>query len=139
MIINEKESKTISCLRNPLCMMNELKKGNCSPIENMTTDEIIALYHKMDAVIEEEGSTKRFLGNYDEMYVIELNGVKDTLLKEYNKRKSIEAKRNYNEGYQIGFANAIDCLYSKLKFKLQTEGTIDKKTLKQLIDDIKDN
>lgn len=50
------------------------------------TKTLCPLYNKMDAVIEDEGNTRRSLNNYDEMYVLELSSVKNFLLKEINKR-----------------------------------------------------
>lgn len=41
----------------------------------------------MDSIIEDEGSIKRSFGTYDEVYIIELNGVKSSLLHEIYQRK----------------------------------------------------
>ena len=86
MILTEKESSTLNYLRNPLYAIHKIKQGNGSSIDDLTNEEVISLYSKMDEIIEDEGNFRRSLGNFDEMYVIELCGVKETLLKECNKR-----------------------------------------------------
>ena len=84
MFLNEKESKVLSYLRNPSAIMRE----NHSPVtvNDLSNEEIVSLYNKMDAIIENEGNIKRSLGNFDEMYVLELSGIKNFLLKEIHSR-----------------------------------------------------
>lgn len=86
MLLTEKESKVLNYLRNPALRLNEIMRKNRSPVDDLTNVEIVTLYNKMDAVITDEGNTRRGLGCFDEMYVLELSGVKDTLLKECNNR-----------------------------------------------------
>ena len=83
MLLTETESKVLRYLRNPFEMFREKQH---SPINDLSNENIVSLYNKMDAVIEDEGKTRRSLGNYDEMYVLELSGVKNFLLQEINKR-----------------------------------------------------
>lgn len=82
MLLTETESKVLKYLRNPFEMFRE----KYSPINDLSNEDIVSLYNKMDAVIEDEGNTRRSLGNFDEMYVLELSSVKNFLLKEINKR-----------------------------------------------------
>ena len=86
MLLNEKESKVLNYLRYPAIRLNEILREKHSPVDDLSNVEIVTLYNKMDAVIEDEGNTRRGLGCFDEMYVLELSGVKDTLLKECNNR-----------------------------------------------------
>lgn len=82
MILTEKEKKVLNWLSNPLYRM----QCDDVSIDDLSDEEIISLYNKVDAVIEYEGNIRRSLGNYDEMYVVILLGVKESLQKECNKR-----------------------------------------------------
>ena len=87
MLLTEIENKVLNYLRNPTFSVNEIMRGeNRSPVDDLSNVEIVTLYNKMDSVIEKEGNTRRALGDFDEMYVLELLGVKDKLLKECNNR-----------------------------------------------------
>lgn len=86
MALNEKEKEVIWCLRNPLYRAHQIMKDVHSPVADLSNEELLSLYNKMDVVIEAEGDTRRALGNFDEMYILELAGVKDSLLKEIKKR-----------------------------------------------------
>lgn len=82
MLLTETESKVLRYLRNPF----EMFRAKYFPINDLSNEDIVSLYNKIDAVIEDEGKTRRSLGNFDEMYVLELLSVKNFLLKEINKR-----------------------------------------------------
>jgi len=84
--LSDNEKDVINYLRNPVYACNRAKQGCGNPLENMSNEELLSLYIKMDTVIENEGNIRRALGCYDEIYVLELTGVKDILLKEYNSR-----------------------------------------------------
>lgn len=86
MILTEKENEVLMYLRNPLYRDNKIMQCNNSPVDELSDEEIIALYNKMDTIIEDDGNTRRSLGNFDEMYVLELLGVKDALLKKCKHR-----------------------------------------------------
>lgn len=97
MALNEKEKEVIWCLRNPLYRAHQIMQGVHSPVADLSNEELLSLYNKMDVVIEEEGDTRRSLGEFDEMYILDLAGVKNSLLKEIKKRglyKSITKKEN---------------------------------------------
>ena len=83
MKLNEKEAKVLVYLRNP---SNKRMKRNPSPVNDLSNEEILSLYEKMDSIIECEGELRRSLGSFDEVYRIELLGVKDFLLKECKNR-----------------------------------------------------
>ena len=63
MLLTETESKVLRYLRNPFEMFQEKH----SPINDLSNEDIVSLYNKMDAVIEDEGNMRRSLGNYDEI------------------------------------------------------------------------
>lgn len=87
MPLTEIENKVLNYLRNPTFSINEIMRGeNRSPIDDLSNVEIVTLYNKMNSVIAEEGNTRRALGDFDEMYVLELLCVKEKLLKECNDR-----------------------------------------------------
>ncbi len=83
MILTETESKVLRYLRCPSERIQEKR----SLLDDVSDEELVSLYNKMDAIIEEEGYTRRSLGSFDEMYVLELSHVKTSLLKEVNNRK----------------------------------------------------
>lgn len=82
----------VDYLRYPL---NYISKSNIKrmEIEDLSNDEILTMYGKIDDYIEHEGKERRAFGSYDEMYVLELLNVKDRLKKEID-------KRHENEGVQ---------------------------------------
>ena len=82
MVLTETEIKVLRYLRNPFEMFREKQ----SLVKNLSDEEIVSLYNKMDAIIEDEGNTRRSLGNFDEMYVLELSCAKDVLLNDIKKR-----------------------------------------------------
>lgn len=82
MVLTETESKVLHYLRYPIVRMREKH----SPVEDLSDEEVASLYNKMDDIIKDEGDTRRSFGDFDEMYVIELSCVKDSLLKEVNNR-----------------------------------------------------
>ena len=86
MKLNEKESKVLVYLRNPSYRLNERMKRKPSPVNDLSNEEVLSLYEKMDSVIEYEGELRRSLGSFDEMYRVELAGVKEALLKECKDR-----------------------------------------------------
>ena len=89
-MLNEKEKFIVSYLRNPLIYVNRKDiEMVVHLIDELSNDEIIALYEKMDKYIEEEGHQRKELGSYDEMYVLELLTVKDRLQKEIEKRNIV--------------------------------------------------
>lgn len=47
------------------------------------------------------------------------------------------SSNSYDQGYQEGFSEGVDRLYSEIKFRLKTDGFIDKKTLKKICKDLK--
>ncbi len=51
-------------------------------LRKLSDEEIETLYNKMDSIIKNEGINRRALGEYDEMYVVELLRVKEILHKE---------------------------------------------------------
>ena len=61
-------------------------QGKHSPVDDLSDKEIVSLYNKMDSIIESEGELRRGVDSLDEIYVLELSCVKDTLLKECNNR-----------------------------------------------------
>ena len=86
MKLTETELEVINYLRYLHVRMNK-KYHNYSPVQNLSDKEVVSLYNKMDLIIEDEGSIKRSFGTYDEVYIIELNGVKSSLLHEIYQRK----------------------------------------------------
>ena len=86
MILTEKEKEVLVYLRNPLYRAFKIMQGGNSPVADLTNEELCSLYNKMDAVIEDEGNTRRSLGDFDEMYVLELSGAKDNLAKAIKRR-----------------------------------------------------
>ena len=82
MVLTEKENKVLKHLRN----LSERIQVNYSPTADLSDEEIVSLYNKMDAIIEEEGKLRRGLGSFDEMYILELSAVKNILLEELDKR-----------------------------------------------------
>lgn len=83
MILTETEKQVLKFLRYPFVRM----QAKYSPLNDLSKEEIISLYNKMDEIIEEEGRVRRSLGSIDEMYVLELFDVKNFLLQEINNRK----------------------------------------------------
>lgn len=80
MVLTEIEKEVLVYLRNPSYRLKEAIQEQTSPINKLSNDEIVSLYKKMDAIIEAEGETRRAMGIYDEMYVLELLNVKENLL-----------------------------------------------------------
>ena len=89
MILTETESKVLRYIRNSL----ERMRVKHSPVDDLPDEEIVSLYNKMDAIIEDERITRRSFGNFDEMYVLELLRVKNSLLKEIKKEVCIYRNR----------------------------------------------
>ena len=50
-MLTENENKVLMYLRNPSAMFREKH----SPVKDLSDEEIISLYNKMDAIAEEEG------------------------------------------------------------------------------------
>ena len=88
LLLSDSEKEAIGYIRNPLFRSYKIMQGNGSPVDALSNGELAALYEKMDKVIDEEGKFRRSLGDFDEMYVLELSGVKETLRKEIEKRKA---------------------------------------------------
>lgn len=86
MLLNEKEEDVISCLRNLVVRFNSSTKTVTELLSELTNEELLSLYNKMDNYIIEEGEFRTSLGSYDEFYVLELTSVKERLNKEYIKR-----------------------------------------------------
>ena len=86
MVLTKNESEALRYLRNPAYSSTGIMRTVHSPVEELTDEELVSLYNKMDDVIKDEGNTRRKLGCFDEMYVLELSGVKDILLKECSNR-----------------------------------------------------
>lgn len=86
MAVNEKEKEVLWYLRNPLYSSYKIIQGDNSPVADLSNEELLSLYNKMDEIIEEEGNTRRGLGCFDEMYILELSGAKESLLKEISDR-----------------------------------------------------
>ena len=55
MKLNEKEAKVLVYLRNPSYRLNKRMKRNPSPVNDLSNEEILSLYEKMDSIIEYEG------------------------------------------------------------------------------------
>lgn len=87
MILTEKETEVLVYLRNFSYRVHQIMQGANSPVADLSNEELLSLYNKMDDVIKEEGETRRGLGCFDEMYIVELAGVKEALLKEIKKRR----------------------------------------------------
>ena len=85
MKLTETELEVINYLRYLHVRMNK-KYHNYSPVQNLSDKEVVSLYNKIDLIIVDEGSIKRSFGIYDEVYMIELNGVKSSLLHEIENR-----------------------------------------------------
>lgn len=83
-MLNDKEKFIVDYLRNPLAFVAR-KDVKTPAINELSNDELLELINKMDEYIEEEGQQKRVLGLYDEMYVLELISVKNSLKSEYGK------------------------------------------------------
>ena len=81
MVLTEKEKEVLNCLRNPI-----ITQRDTSLVDNLSDKEIISLYNKMDAIMEEEGNFRRSIGSFDEMYLIELCNVKEILFEECTNR-----------------------------------------------------
>ena len=79
MVLTEKERKVLRYLRCPLF---EGMEGKGSPLNDLSNKEILSLYNKMDEIIEDERKVRYSLGNYDELFVLELSCVKDSLSRE---------------------------------------------------------
>lgn len=86
MLLNEKEEDVISCLRNLVVRFNSSTKTVTELLSELTNEELLSLYNKMDNYIIEEGEFRTSIGSYDEFYVLELTSVKERLNKEYIKR-----------------------------------------------------
>lgn len=87
MILTKKEKNIIKNLRHPI-VGTEIKTRS-ETISELENEELLSLFNKMDSYIEEEGEVRRSLGLYDEMYIIELLAIKDTLNSEYEKRNKV--------------------------------------------------
>lgn len=85
MKLTETELEVLNYLRYLHVRMNK-KYHNYSPVQNLSDKEVVSLYNKIDSIIEDEGSIKRSFCTYDEVYMIELNGVKSSLLHEIENR-----------------------------------------------------
>lgn len=88
-MLSENEKTIVNYLRNPLfyVLRKDVKKPN---LDELSNDELHALYDKMDKYIDEEGQKRRALGFYDEMYILELLSVKDRLLEEIKMKSEIK-------------------------------------------------
>ena len=86
MVLTETERKVIGYLRNPLFRTVIMAREKYSPVDDLSNEELVSLYNKMDAVIEDEGNNRRGIGCLDEMYIVELSSVKSFLHKECIKR-----------------------------------------------------
>lgn len=82
MVLTEKENKILGHLRS----LSERSQVNYSSTDDLSDEEIVSIYEKMDAVIEEERTVRRSLGFFDEVYVSELAHVKRVLSEEIIKR-----------------------------------------------------
>lgn len=85
-MLNETEKEVLSYLRNPLYRNIRIMQGKQSPVDDLSDEEIVSLYGKMDSIIESEGELRRGVGSLDELYMVSLLCAKDTLLKECNHR-----------------------------------------------------
>ena len=87
MVLTEKEREVLMYLKNPFPSMGMgASQGGYSPVYDLSNEEIVSLYKKMDAIMEYEGNVRRSLGNFDEMYVLQFSGLKGTLLREIEGR-----------------------------------------------------
>ena len=87
MVLTEKEKEVLMYLINPFPSMGVgASQGGRSPVYDLSNEEIVSLYKKMDTIMEYEGDVRRSFGIYDEMYVLLFSGVKDTLLREIEDR-----------------------------------------------------
>ena len=84
--LTEKERELLKELRQHPLEAEEI-------IETLSLKEIQSLYPKVDAIQEEEGKSKLYLGVLDEGYIFEWSRVKNTLLLEHSKRTQIMQMR----------------------------------------------
>lgn len=87
MILNPKEQKVIDNIWHPVIRPSQ---ESCSSLSN---EELLELINKMDNYIDEVGKLKRDLGDYDEFYLLELDGVKRYLNQEYDERREMVKAR----------------------------------------------
>lgn len=87
-VLTEKEENVVKCLRSPIVRLDKSIKTRSEQLAELSNEELLSLYNKMDSYIVEEGEFRTSLGSYDEFYVLELSSVKEQLNKEYTKRNS---------------------------------------------------
>ena len=94
--LSEKEKSVLTSLLHP----NLIHEIVILLLNGLSDEEIEALYNKMDSIIKNEGINRRALGEYDEMYVVELLRVKEILHKECINRQ-LDVSKNQNMEYQL--------------------------------------
>lgn len=100
MILSEKENNLLLCLSNKKHLLDYTKKNKQHPIVNMSIEEILNLYYKMDDIIKQEHEMRMELNDYDETYTLKLSTIKNQLWTEYKKRNHQMAQEQYNQGFQ---------------------------------------
>lgn len=80
MNLTERELEALCYLRSFHTRLDK-QYSNYSPIDNLSNDELLSLYNKMDAIRKYEGDMKRSYGCYDEFYIFEFERIKASLSK----------------------------------------------------------